>query len=150
MSGALLFIIAAIVVGVNTLSYSYVRKDMTKAEKYTLSEGSGRPTPLDYIGEQIAVDVHCHEGSAEVDAFKADLLRPLQYKATGRKFDNDHRPATEEERKKAKEAGLMKLQRVGRLGHEDKGGSGPGYGLVSPTRPREDPCPLPEGNNNTA
>ena len=44
-SGALLLIAVGIVIAVNALSALgfYWRKDTTKAERYTLSAGSGRP-----------------------------------------------------------------------------------------------------------
>lgn len=42
-SGALVLVIALILIGVNALSYfMYVRKDTTNAQRYTLSAGSGR------------------------------------------------------------------------------------------------------------
>ena len=52
-SGALLFIIAAIVVAVNSLSYfMYWRKDMTKAEKYVAANTPGQPQGADPAKEQ--------------------------------------------------------------------------------------------------
>src|SRR5262245_65884499 len=85
-SGALLFIIALIVVAVNALSYfMYWRKDMTKSEKYTLSEGSGRLIRSIKDGEKIQVDAYVTRGLPKLDAFVRDLRDLIkQYKDEGR------------------------------------------------------------------
>ena len=153
-SGALLFIIAAIVVGVNSLSYfMYFRKDMTKAEKYTLSEGSGRLIRGIKDGEQIKVDAYVTRGLPKLDAFVRDLRDLLQqYKDAGRgKFDYAIiEPKTEEERKKAEEAGLQKLQRVEGSDTEDKAEVAQGYmGLVFTYKTQREKIPVLSPDNNT-
>ena len=153
-SGALLFIIAAIVVGVNSLSYfMYFRKDMTKAEKYTLSEGSGRLIRGIKDGEQIKVDAYVTRGLPKLDAFVRDLRDLLQqYKDAGRgKFDFAIiEPKTDEERKKAEEAGLQKLQRVEGSDTEDKAEVAQGYmGLVFTYKTQREKIPVLSPDNNT-
>ncbi len=134
-SGAILFIIAAIVIAVNTLSYFiYWRADMTKSEKYTLSKGSKHLVESIKPGEQIHVDAYVTRGLPKLDAFVRDLRDLLQqYKdAGGGKFDYAIiEPKTEDERKKAEEAGLQKLQRIEGSDTEDKAEVAQGYmGLV--------------------
>jgi ABC-type uncharacterized transport system involved in gliding motility auxiliary subunit len=153
-SGALLFIIGAIVVAVNTLSYfMYWRKDMTKTEKYTLSEGSGRLIRGIKDGEQIKVDAYVTRGLPKLDAFVRDLRDLLQqYKDAGRgKFDYVIiEPKTEEERKKAEEAGLQKLQRVEGSDTEDKAEVAQGYmGLVFTYKTQREKIPVLSPDNNT-
>ena len=153
-SGALLFIIAAIVVAVNTLSYfMYWRKDMTKAEKYTLSEGSGRLVRSIKDGETIHVDAYVTRGLPKLDAFVRDLRDLLQqYQDAGRgKFDYTIiEPKTEEERKKAEEAGLQKLQRIEGSDTEDKAEVAQGYmGLVFTYKTQREKIPILSPDNNT-
>lgn len=153
-SGALLFIIAAIVVGVNALSYfMYFRKDMTHAEKYTLSEGSGRLVRSIKDGEQIHVDAYVTRGLPKLDAFVRDLRDLLQqYKDAGKgKFDYAIiEPKTEDERKKAEEAGLQKLQRVEGSDTEDKAEVAQGYmGLVFTYKTQREKIPVLSPDNNT-
>ena len=153
-SSALLFIIAAIVVGVNTLSYfMYYRKDMTKAEKYTLSEGSGRLIRSIKDGEQIKVEAYVTRGLPKLDAFVRDLRDLLQqYKDAGKgKFDYSIiEPKTEDERKKAEEAGLQKLQRVEGSDTEDKAEVAQGYmGLVFTYKTQREKIPVLSPDNNT-
>jgi hypothetical protein len=153
-SGALLFIIAAIVVAVNTLSYfMYWRKDMTKAEKYTLSEGSGRLVRSIHDGEKIHVDAYVTRGLPKLDAFVRDLRDLLQqYQDAGRgKFDYTIiEPKTEEERKKAEEAGLQKLQRIEGSDTEDKAEVAQGYmGLVFTYKTQREKIPILSPDNNT-
>ncbi len=146
-SGALLFILAAIVVAVNVLSYfMYWRKDMTAAEKYTLSEGSGRLIRSIKDGEKIQVDAYVTRGLPKLDAFVRDLRDLLQqYKEKGGgKFDYTIiEPKTEEERKKAEEAGLQKLQRIEGSDTEDKAEVAQGYmGLVFTYKTQRDKIPV--------
>ncbi len=153
-SGALLFIIVAIVVAVNTLSYfMYWRKDMTKAEKYTLSEGSGRLIRSIKDGEKIHVDAYVTRGLPKLDAFVRDLRDLLQqYQDAGKgKFDYTIiEPKTEDERKKAEEAGLQKLQRIEGSDTEDKAEVAQGYmGLVFTYKTQREKIPVLSPDNNT-
>ncbi len=153
-SGALLLVIGLIVVAVNTLSYfMYWRKDMTKAEKYTLSEGSGRLIRGIKDGEKIHVDAYVTRGLPKLDAFVRDLRDLLQqYQDAGRgKFDYTIiEPKTEEERKKAEEAGLQKLQRVEGSDTEDKAEVAQGYmGLVFTYKTQREKIPVLSPDNNT-
>jgi ABC-type uncharacterized transport system involved in gliding motility auxiliary subunit len=153
-SGALLFIIVAIVVAVNALSFfMYRRWDMTKAEKYTLSEGSGRLIRSIKDGEQIKVEAYVTKGLPKLDAFVRDLRDLLQqYKDAGRgKFDYTIiEPKTEDERKKAEEAGLQKLQRVEGSDTEDKAEVAQGYmGLVFTYKTQKEKIPVLSPDNNT-
>lgn len=153
-SGALLFILAAIVVAVNVLSYfMYWRKDMTETEKYTLSEGSGRLIRSIKDGEKIQVDAYVTRGLPKLDAFVRDLRDLLQqYKEKGGgKFDfTIIEPKTEEERKKAEEAGLQKLQRIEGSDTEDKAEVAQGYmGLVFTYKTQRDKIPVLSPDYNT-
>jgi ABC-type uncharacterized transport system involved in gliding motility auxiliary subunit len=108
-SGALIFIVAAILVAVNALSalgFSH-RSDVTKSEKYTLSKGSGNL--LRSMKQQLAVDAYVTKGLPKLDSFVRDLRDLLQeYKnSSGGKFDYSLIEAKDEDtRKKAKDAGL--------------------------------------------
>lgn len=153
-SGALLFILAAIVVAVNALSYfMYARKDMTKAEKYTLSAGSGRLVSSIKDGEKIHVDAYVTRGLPKLDAFVRDLRDLLQQyqDASHGKFDYTIiEPKTEDERKKAEEAGLQKLQRVEGSDTEDKAEVAQGYmGLVLTYKAQREKIPVLSPDNNT-
>ena len=153
-SGAMLVILALIVVGVNALSYfMYARKDMTKSEKYTLSAGSGRLVSSIKDGEKIQVDAYVTRGLPKLDAFVRDLRDLLQqYKdASHNKFDYAIiEPKTEDERKKAEEAGLQKLQRVEGSDTEDKAEIAQGYmGLVFTYKTQREKIPVLSPDNNT-
>src|SRR6516162_9157275 len=88
-SGILIAIVAAILVAVNALSSLgvYVRKDVTKAEKFTLSKGSANL--LHSMKQQLTIDAYVTKGLPRLDAFVRDLRDLLQeYKtAGGGKFD---------------------------------------------------------------
>jgi ABC-type uncharacterized transport system involved in gliding motility auxiliary subunit len=132
-SGALLLVLAAILIAVNALSYfMYVRKDTTKAEKYTLSEGSGRL--LRSMKSDMKVEAYVTKGLPKLDAFVRDLRDLLQqYKDAGQgKFDYVIIEAKEEEQKKAaKDAGLQEIQFGEGSDTEDKAEFAKGYmGLV--------------------
>jgi hypothetical protein len=109
-SGALIAIVAGILIALNALSALGVHKrwDMTKAEKYTLSQGSGRL--LRSMKQQLTVDAYVTKGLPKLDAFVRDLRDLLQeYKnAGGGKFDYTLIEAKDEDtKKKAKDAGLV-------------------------------------------
>ena len=80
---------------------------MTKAERYTLSQGSGRL--LKSMKQKMTVDVYVTRGLPKLDAFVRDLRDLLkEYKnASGGKFDYTLIEAKDdEEKKKAEDAGL--------------------------------------------
>ena len=109
-SGALIFVAAAILIAVNALSALgvYARKDVTKTQKFTLSNGSGNL--LRSMKQQLTIDAYVSKGLPKLDAFVRDLRDLLQeYKnAGGGKFDYAIiEPKDEETRKKAKDAGLI-------------------------------------------
>jgi ABC-type uncharacterized transport system involved in gliding motility auxiliary subunit len=109
-SGALILVVAAILVAVNALSAlgMYARSDVTKAEKFTLSKGSGNL--LRSMKQQLTVDAYVTKGLPKLDAFVRDLRDLLQeYKnAGGGKFDYSIvEPKDEDAKKKAKDAGLI-------------------------------------------
>jgi ABC-type uncharacterized transport system involved in gliding motility auxiliary subunit len=109
-SGALILIVAAILVAVNALSALgvYTRQDVTKSEKFTLSKGSGNL--LRSMKQQLTLDAYVTKGLPKLDAFVRDLRDLLQeYKnASGGKLDYTIIEAKDEDaKKKAKDAGLV-------------------------------------------
>src|SRR5436305_976715 len=133
-SGVLLLIIAGILVAVNALSAFGVNKriDTTKNEKFTLSKGSANL--LHSLKQNMQVDAYVTKGLPKLDAFVRDLRDLLQeYKdsAPG-KFDYVIIEAKDEEqKKKAKEAGLQEFQFGEGSDTEDKAEFAKGYmGLV--------------------
>jgi ABC-type uncharacterized transport system involved in gliding motility auxiliary subunit len=109
-SGVLIIIIAAILVAVNALGVLGIHKriDTTKNEKFTLSKGSGNL--LRSLKQNMEVDAYVTRGLPKLDAFVRDLRDLLQeYKeASGGKFDYTlTEPKTDEEKKIAKDAGLV-------------------------------------------
>jgi ABC-type uncharacterized transport system involved in gliding motility auxiliary subunit len=108
-SGALILIVAAILVAVNALSALgvYARKDVTKDEKFTLSKGSGNL--LRSMKQQLTAEAYVTKGLPKLDAFVRDLRDLLQeYKnAGGGKFEYSIIESKDEDtKKKAKDAGL--------------------------------------------
>lgn len=109
-SGVLILVVAAILVAVNALSALgvYKRADVTMAQKYTLSKGSG--SLLRSMKQQLTVDAYVTKGLPKLDSFVRDLRDLLQeYKnASGGKFDYTLVEAKDEDtKKKAKDAGLV-------------------------------------------
>ena len=109
-SGILILIIAAILVAVNALGVFGIHKrvDTTKNEKFTLSKGSGNL--LRSLKQNMQVDAYVTKGLPKLDAFVRDLRDLLQeYKEqSGGKFDYTiTEPKTDEEKKVAKDAGLV-------------------------------------------
>ncbi len=109
-SGVLILIIAAILVAVNALGVLGLHKriDTTKNEKFTLSKGSGNL--LRSLKENMQVDAYVTKGLPKLDAFVRDLRDLLQeYKeSSGGKFDYAiSEPKTDDEKKVAKDAGLV-------------------------------------------
>ena len=132
-SGVLLFVAFAILIAVNALSYfMYVRKDMTKTEKYTLSNGS-KHLIREMKGE-MKVEAYVTRGLPQLDAFVRDLRDLLQqYKeSSGGKFDYTLiEPKTEDDKKKARDAQLQELQLAEGSDTEDKAEVAKGFmGLV--------------------
>src|SRR5579859_1083201 len=109
-SGALILVVAAILVAVNALSAlgGYRRIDTTKNERFTLSKGSGNL--LRSMKQPLTVDAYVTKGLPKLDAFVRDLRDLLQeYKvASAGKFDYSLIEAKDEDtKKKAKDAGLI-------------------------------------------
>ena len=109
-SGALIAVVAAILVALNALSALglYSRKDVTRTEKYTLSKGSGNL--LRSMKQELIVDAYVTKGLPKLDGFVRDLRDLLQeYKNAGAgKFDYTIiEPKDDDTRKKAKDAGLV-------------------------------------------
>src|SRR5580658_9459275 len=109
-SGVLIAIVAGILVALNALSALGVHKrwDVTKTEKFTLSQGSGRL--LRPMKQELIVDAYVTKGLPKLDGFVRDLRDLLQeYKNSGAgKFDYTLIEAKDEDtKKKAKDAGLV-------------------------------------------
>lgn len=109
-SGALLLIVAGILVAINALSAlgGYKRIDTTKTERFTLSRGSGNL--LKSMKQTMTVEAYVTRGLPKLDAFVRDLRDLLQeYKDNGAgKFDYVViEPKDEEQKKAAKDAGLV-------------------------------------------
>lgn len=151
-SGALVLVIALILIGVNALSYfMYARKDMTNAQRYTLSAGSGRL--LKSMKGDMKVEAYVTKGLPKLDAFVRDLRDLLQqYKdASGGKFDYVIIEAKDEEqKKKAKEAQLQEVQFGEGSDTEDKAEFAKGYmGLVINYGAERDKIPVLSPDNNS-
>ncbi len=145
-SGVLLVIVAAILVAANTLSAlgGYKRIDTTKTERFTLSKGSGNL--VRNLKQNMQVDAYVAKGLPKLDAFVRDLRDLLQeYKnASGGRFDFRMIEAKDEEQKKAaKDAGLVE-QQMGEASEteEEKGAITQGYmGIVFKYGPEKDVIP---------
>jgi ABC-type uncharacterized transport system involved in gliding motility auxiliary subunit len=133
-SGALILVVAAILVAVNALSALgvYTRADVTKSEKYTLSKGSGNL--LRSMKQDLSIDAYVTKGLPKLDAFTRDLRDLLQeYKNAGRgKLDYALiEPKDEDTRKKAKDAGLIEQPFGEASGTDEKAAVTQGFmGLV--------------------
>ncbi|HMJ16402.1 MAG TPA: Gldg family protein [Polyangiaceae bacterium] len=110
-TGLYLAVVAAIIVAVNVLAAGvYARKDVTKNERYTLSQGSGRLVKS--LKTPIQVDAYVTKGLAQLDGFVRDLTDLLKEyeRAGGGKFKFTIIEAkTDELREQAKEAGLQEM-----------------------------------------
>jgi hypothetical protein len=124
-TGAYLLIVAAILVVANFISYTtYWRFDVTKNERFSLSKGSGRLV-REGLDKELQVDVYVTHGLPKHEVFigeLTDLMSEYERASNGPLISN---PApspepkagmfryaiieakTEEERAKAKEAGLQ-------------------------------------------
>ena len=69
-SGVLIFVVAGILVALNALSALgvYVRKDVTRTEKFTLSKGSGNL--LRSMKQQLVIDAYVTKGPPEARRFR--------------------------------------------------------------------------------
>lgn len=110
-TGFYLIVIAAIAVMANVLSAgAYKRIDVTRNERYTLSQGSGRL--IQSLKSPVQVDAYVTRGLAQMDAFIRDLTDLLKEyeRAGGGKFKYTIiEPKTDELKEKAKEAGLEEM-----------------------------------------
>lgn len=110
-TGLYLIIITAIVVVANVLSAGlYKQKDVTKNERYTLSEGSG--SLVKSLKGPLQVDAYVTRGLASLDTYVRDLTELLkQYeKKGGENFKFTIIEAkSDEEKEAAKEAGLQEM-----------------------------------------
>jgi ABC-type uncharacterized transport system involved in gliding motility auxiliary subunit len=151
-SGALVLVVLAILIAVNALSYfMYWRKDTTNAERYTLSAGSGRL--LQSMKGDMKVEAYVTKGLPKLDVFVRDLRDLLQqYKEASKgKFDYVIIEAKDEEqKKKAKEAGLQEIQFGEGSDTEDKAEFAKGYmGLVLNYGAERDTIKVLSPDNNT-
>lgn len=109
-SGVLLLVVAGILIALNAISaFGFFRRmDTTKAQRFTLSQGSARL--LQSMKQSMKVEAYVTRGLPKLDVFVRDLRDLLQeYKASsGGKFDYEIIEAKDEEQKKtAKDAGLV-------------------------------------------
>jgi ABC-type uncharacterized transport system involved in gliding motility auxiliary subunit len=108
-TGLYVVVIIAILVVANLLAAKvYARKDVTRTERFTLSQGSGRL--LGTLKQPIQVDAYIKTGLPQLDAFVGDLTDLLkEYEAAGKgKFKFTLIEAnTDDLRSQAKEAGLQ-------------------------------------------
>ena len=78
VTGAYLFVVAAILVIANLISFkNYKRFDMTSEERYTLSQGSRRLVS-EGLSQDLQVDVYVTRGLAKTDLFIQDLSALLR------------------------------------------------------------------------
>jgi len=110
-TGFYIAVIGAIVVVANVLAAGlYKRVDVTKAERYTLSNGSGRL--VKGLKSPILIEAYVTKGLAQLDGFVRDLTDLLKEyeRAGGGKFKFTIIEAkTDELREQAKEAGLQEM-----------------------------------------
>lgn len=121
-TGVYLIVITAVVVLVNLLGAGiFLRKDMTMTERFTLSDGSGRL--ISGLNEPVQADVYVATGVPQLDAFVRDLKHLLQeYETAGKgKFKYTIiEPKTDEQKEKAREAGVQEQP----FGQRDEKGDG--------------------------
>jgi ABC-type uncharacterized transport system involved in gliding motility auxiliary subunit len=109
LSGVLLAIVAGALVLLNVAMYGCSKRlDMTKTERFTLSQGSGRLV-RDGLKQEMTADLYVTRGLPKQDAFIEDLTDLLaEYeKASAGKFKyRVLEPKTDKEREDAKTEGL--------------------------------------------
>src|ERR1700729_400339 len=121
-SGALVLIIAGILVAVNALSAlgGYKRIDTTKQERFTLSKGSANL--LRSMKENMRAEAYVTKGLKPLDASRRDLRDLIQeYKdSSDEHFEYEIIEAnTEVQKKAAKDAGLVE-QPIGEASDADE------------------------------
>ncbi len=148
----LVVVIALICVAMNALGAfgMYARKDMTKVERYTLSQGSGRL--LKSMKQTLTIDAYITRGLPKLDAFVRDLRDLLQeYKnAGGSKFEYNLIEVKDDEKKKeeAEKAGLKPLL-LNESESDEKLGLTQGFmGLVFKYGVEKDVIPVLSPDNN--
>lgn len=109
-TGIYLLVVAAILVFANLLSFTaYTRIDLTKNERFTLSKGSARLVH-DGLKQQMQIDVYVTRGLPKHELFiqdLTDLLNEYEQSSGGKLTYSILEPKTEEEREKARKAGLQ-------------------------------------------
>jgi len=109
-SGIYLGIVALVIIAANWLAYGLnARWDATKNERYTLSKGSARIV-REGLKEKLMVTLYVTRGLPKTDLFIEDLVDLMnEYAAASNgKFEYAIvEPKTDEEKEKAKEAGLQ-------------------------------------------
>lgn len=110
-TGLYLVLFSALVVVANLLSAgTYTRFDMTKNERYTLSQGSGNL--INSLQGPLTVEAYVNTKLPKLEVFVqelTDLLREYE-RAGGGKFKYTViEPSTDEQRKQAEEAGLAPM-----------------------------------------
>jgi ABC-type uncharacterized transport system involved in gliding motility auxiliary subunit len=142
-----LVVIAAILVVVNIIAYVGLHKriDVTRNERFTLSQGSARL--VNTLKTPIHIDAYVTKGLPKLDAFVRDLndLLKLYQQKSGSKFEYSIIEAkSEEERNTAKEAGLQDMAfGEGSETGEDQASIAQGYmGLVFKYGSEKDKIPV--------
>lgn len=109
-SGVFLAVVAGIVILVNVLSFgAYKRFDVTKSERFTLSQGSARLV-REGLKQDLQIDVYVTRGLPKYEAFiqdLTDLLDEYERAGAGKVHYTVIEPKTEEQRQAAKDAGLQ-------------------------------------------
>jgi hypothetical protein len=109
-SGVFLAVIAGIVVLANVLSFGvHKRFDVTKSERYTLSQGSARLV-REGLKQDLQIDVYVTRGLPKHEAFiqdLSDLLDEYERAGNGKVHYTLIEAKTEEQKAAAKDAGLQ-------------------------------------------
>lgn len=109
-SGVFLAVVAGIVILANVLSFgAYKRFDVTKSERFTLSQGSARLV-REGLKQDLQIDVYVTRGLPKYEAFiqdLTDLLDEYERAGAGKVHYTVIEPKTEEQRQAAKDAGLQ-------------------------------------------
>jgi hypothetical protein len=142
-----LVVIAAILVVVNVIAYVAIHKrvDVTRNERYTLSQGSARLVGT--LKSPLHVDAYVTKGLPKLDAFVRDLtdLLNLYQQRGGSKFEYTIIEAkSDDQRQAAKEAGLKDVAfGEGSETGEDQASIAQGYmGLVFKYGSEKDTIPI--------
>lgn len=110
LSGVLLLGLGAVLVLLNVLAYGCNKRlDMTRNERFTLSKGSARLV-REGLKQEMNVELYVTRGLPKQDVFVEDLLDLMgEYEeaSAGKFIYAVIEPKTDEEREKAKEAGLQ-------------------------------------------